>query len=1222
MANTPSVPFLTKIAQIFEIAGFSDQDVWEGSPEVFLVISHFHAEIRASERYSETPLRVYFPKTTDGRFGEVESKDYQVDKTWPISKVLRIILKKFNVTPEEAAKFVLVSSRDFPLDVDRCLADYGLGSLFRSWQVKLAFKEDVEKAMEARKREIMETKKIPPPRPKKSAKEALEASKALAKKKKKSSTKKSSEGKEKGEKSEKTEKAEKKKSIPSTLTSTSRTKSNTSLKLSGLQSSSDLLSNSEGSEDTSGGVDAPPPASPRHERSESKSKTPRGPDSARGESKSHSRLLSSSKKSSQNLAATNTSSSHSEDTFTSESVDTSPDKDKNDKHERSEKSDVKEKSSTTEEASSKPEKAERKKRKLDKSLIAAAASKLKGARKARHHHHNNNNNNNTPSLSTSVANPEPSSELGTSSTPLPDLSQSLPARPETLRPKSRTVPILLLIQPNDLFNGTKVKSANWSITMSIRRLIRAVLERANIPVSDEYALCDLYGRALHPLATLTTYGLDERLGKWELILVRSPEAASLASRPFASKYSWIRNKDVLPRLQLSEAKRIIIELDEKVNSYETRDLNAEYDAKCKEVETLKSEVAVLKESERTLTQIFGKMAAPADKKSTTGGDLSTKERSSPRRELSTVGAEYASSMEALFEDLKNSKKQINDIQRMYEEANAARTKLQADLDAERASKQADLNRLTATHASEVSTLSEYSDALFAKNSELVSEMEQLNSEIFDHRRRAKLSDREKEEARAGVLELTAELEEERRKRDMEREQNVRLIETLTTQVATLKDRTAQLLSSPAAALAATAPPLGSTPHSHHPSQSVSVDEVNLAKTAAPISTVHEELKEDAEGSQEVDELEKSESNLSFRSVSPVTAQSDFSSTEVDSNVPTPVVPRFMPDDSTAEDDDVEVVTETDYMLHSYQVPLSGAESSAMSSEEMRSGSRDQAELANDEEKDVPSESIPAIPVVAHPPPPPPPPPMPIVSSTSQDTSEDPNTQTAPKVKIFSPKPVDVDLSGASLQDEITAQRSALKAPPPRVPPKPTPRNMLLDSIQHFSREALHKAGPPIKREKEPDQLAKALYKRFVAMADFGDVETLDDDDDDGWSTSESGVAPSAPQSSALSITSPGMPSAMGDSNRGENIALSPAVGAAHPPIPEKKTSLYEDESFDIFDDDDDEEDTESDSDTEDDTTSLGSALSRSTSVLGDFDDDMDDDEGDDDDQDEESDEEA
>jgi hypothetical protein len=1110
LSNVPRLPFLTKVAQIFQIAGFSDDEVWEGDPELFTVLSHFQAEIRASERYTETPIRVFMPKTAE--FDGMECRDYQVDKTWPISKVIRIILKKFNVSSEEAAGYVLASTRDFTLDSERCLADYGLGSLFHSWQCKLTTKADIESAQAAQKSKAIDEKKAAGLKKLKSALESSAESKTAKSKTTKKSSSKSSSKSTKSEKSEKSEKSSKSKSSSTSDHSKSSTKdksasekasspdeslaalaqsaSGLSLNLSDLSepklptldlkgvsdsgkpvdaklsprssegrrtksgtgsvrirsgNSSNRLSAHLPPEGGSGDGDsdalAVPSDSPRTEKSDSKGETKQ--DDKKEGSRSHSRSTSS-----QTLQKKSSISSMTVDEQAASGT--------------KEEEDGKKSGSSSKEASKEASK-EGKESAATSHKIVKRRVKGESGKEARP----------KKKVSSKVASTAASASLASSSSDFALQSANLILDSLTMRPKSRSVPILLLLQQRELFNNDRVRTVKWSVNMTIKKLISAFLERqGQLSQAGHFVLCDLYGRALHPLATLETYGLDAKLPKWELVLVRrpdAPEVTALESLPLAAKYAWIKNKDVLPRIQLYEAKRIIIELDEKLHDLETRDIVSQYDAKCQEVETLKSEVSVLKESEKALTQMFSGLEKDAKKLS----------------------------IETIAEEMKVNKKVATEALKAFEEAQAGKLALQRELEAERASRQADLKKATQNHATEMANLSDYSDALFAKNSELVGEMEEMRNEMFDQRQKAKQTEREKQAAREEADSLTSQLHIERTQAEQEKLQLLKQVELLMSQLEQAKARATQNAVSPVSAPIASQPiavGLGLT-HSH-----------NTATSQTPSEYTSTPVHRTPKGGDEEDELV---SELNFTSIRGIALRDGNLQVDIDvdnleaSTLPSVSEAAQQPDSSHSGDSDVDSASNaaqpTSNVDSGNESGLSGADSSATPHTE------------------VVEEVAPTQVKIATPAPPPPPPPPPPAPSSAAEDEEAPEASKAPKLKLAA-RATPAATAGHWL-DELEGMKSKLKQAPPREPPPQSKRNQVMEAIQTFSRDNLRHAAPIVKQVQEPEGLAKALYKRFVAMTDLMDVETLDDDEEDDWDTPSKTSTFSNSTSSLTSATS-------------------------------------------------------------------------------------------------------
>ena len=1204
MANVPRLPFLTKVAQIFQMAGFSDQEVWEGSPEVFTVISHFQHEIRASERYTDTPIRVFMPNMP--AFEGVECRDYQVDKSWPISKVLRIILKKFNISQEDAANYLLVSSRDHPLDSDRCLADYGLGSLFRSWQIKLTTKADMDALSASRKTEAMDAKRAHLRKLKESSAESKSSSSSSKSKNSKrptsSSHKSSSSKSSKGEKTDKTEKSSKSsKSSEATDHSSTKdrpTKSSSThspsaspkeegmlaelaQSASSLVVSDDLISSpphssanehsKSSSSSSSGELKVPlldlkgsseslkfDKLSPRAEGRRSKSNTsgarirstssaasksvvevpPEGasgefsdsasspepgahsdkPHSSKHDSKSDSHNKEESKEASgssgkvhsrntstQTLTKKSSSSSMSVSTSSSNVSDLTPVAVSQDSKEEDgklvESSTSKDSpspslsSSGKDAATSPSQKSEKSAKKRSKGDSSSVSAKLKSKRSS-----------SSKSTSQSVASSDSSSTQDySSSSTTSDASQQLHASLAsaltatalldslTLRPKLRSVPILLLLQQSELFRTERVRAVKWSVTMTVKKLISALLERSgHLSQAGQFVLCDLYGRALHPLATLETYGLDAKLGKWELILVRRPDArevALLESQPLASTYAWIENKDVLPRLQLEEAKRIIIELDEKLHSNLSRDIVSQYDSKVAEVETLKSEISALKESERTLTQMFG---AAQESEASASGSV----KASPRF-----------SAERLTEEIKMNKKVTTEAIKAFEEAQTAKLSLQRDLDSERASRQLDLNKLSQSHATEIAQLSEYSDALFAKNTELVSEMEELRNDMFDQRQRAKLTEREKDMAREEINALTTQMKVQQQLAELEKAQMQEQVRLLALQLAQLREKSATTtaFNTPRTPNALNINAIGTWMNATVPGYSASYDSTPYQRTPRVVENGDMNAEDVVS---EVD-LTKVRGVIELKDGN-VEVAIDLNNLGSPSSQASELFSITLTHADDSKDETLAASAQAESGEEGNESVLSSSNNNSNNSTTSEQGTAPSSSReALDSTASTPRHGL--AKVSAAPPPPPPPPPAPPGPLIAVFTAISSSSSTSRALNPISPRSGEASTSdassslvfGLSLLDQISDLKSRLKQTPERVAPTPSQRNQVMRAIQEFQKTALKKAAPIEKQVQEPEGLAKALYKRFVAMTDLMDVETLDDDEDDDWGTSTS-----------------------------------------------------------------------------------------------------------------------
>ena len=65
------------------------------------------------------------------------SKTYKIDQFISISQVIVLIMKRFKITAEEAARFTLTTMAGEPLNPTTSLSSYGVGSILPKWQLKV-----------------------------------------------------------------------------------------------------------------------------------------------------------------------------------------------------------------------------------------------------------------------------------------------------------------------------------------------------------------------------------------------------------------------------------------------------------------------------------------------------------------------------------------------------------------------------------------------------------------------------------------------------------------------------------------------------------------------------------------------------------------------------------------------------------------------------------------------------------------------------------------------------------------------------------------------------------------------------------------------------------------------------------------------------------------------------------------------------------------------------
>lgn len=537
---------VTRVADLFERAQFTDQDVWEGDPQVFPIIGHFSTGLKEITRFTETPIKVVLPQTSG--FNGIEFKVYQVDKSWKINKVVRIICKKFNI--QDGSKYVLATMRDFFFNPDLTLSDYGLGSLFRSWQLKIS---TVEQKLLKEQQEQEQKKSRTEPKNKTSTsvpggdkeKKISERKQKIKERRAKILDKKKGEedGKKKSDKVDVNDDVKKSKSSNDVTDEGKKVKN---------ESKKDKTLKEE------------KPRDPReHRRSISKKNAP---DSTLDKSKDK------------------------KDEEESQEKKKKTDKKKLESSSKSIKFDVKEKSSDSVtsprgESSLKSSKTDVK----DKSHDSAGSPRSRSEKKDK-----------MKSKKRMSVKPSTPKETPTSS-PAPTMTRK---EFQTLRAAS--FPVLFIIENYTEFDGLRVKCLNILPSMTIKKVISSMMERmGHFSKSGEYVLSNLQGKILHPLASLETYGLGRKMHKWELVIVKKnhKEIALLEKAPFAPRFSWIKTKEIHAHLELKEAKKIILALDSRLQSVENNELQEQLKAQEATLASLQREVKILKESEEKLKEV-------------------------------------------------------------------------------------------------------------------------------------------------------------------------------------------------------------------------------------------------------------------------------------------------------------------------------------------------------------------------------------------------------------------------------------------------------------------------------------------------------------------------------------------------------------------------------------------------------------------------------------------
>ncbi|KYQ88843.1 hypothetical protein DLAC_10645 [Tieghemostelium lacteum] len=112
----------------------SDEDIWEGHPSLFPILHQFKDVFQQKE--GGNVLSVILPDHSD--FIGVKKRTYKIGKKLTVAQAVNLICKKQNV--REPRRFWLSTIVGCVLNDDLLLTNYGFGTFFDSWELKLIFK--------------------------------------------------------------------------------------------------------------------------------------------------------------------------------------------------------------------------------------------------------------------------------------------------------------------------------------------------------------------------------------------------------------------------------------------------------------------------------------------------------------------------------------------------------------------------------------------------------------------------------------------------------------------------------------------------------------------------------------------------------------------------------------------------------------------------------------------------------------------------------------------------------------------------------------------------------------------------------------------------------------------------------------------------------------------------------------------------------------------------
>ncbi|KAN0021557.1 hypothetical protein ACTFIU_010164 [Dictyostelium citrinum] len=118
--------------------GFTELDVWEGTVDLLEVVKKFHHILIPADQ-SKCVVEFLLPAIPE--FKGIYRKSYKLDSKTTVYKIICLICEKAKLEP---SKFLLRTLKGRTLFDNKSLGDYGLGTLFTSWQLRLIALESPE----------------------------------------------------------------------------------------------------------------------------------------------------------------------------------------------------------------------------------------------------------------------------------------------------------------------------------------------------------------------------------------------------------------------------------------------------------------------------------------------------------------------------------------------------------------------------------------------------------------------------------------------------------------------------------------------------------------------------------------------------------------------------------------------------------------------------------------------------------------------------------------------------------------------------------------------------------------------------------------------------------------------------------------------------------------------------------------------------------------------
>ncbi|KAN0050846.1 hypothetical protein ACTA71_004142 [Dictyostelium dimigraforme] len=138
VSNFGKLPESRPVFESLAQNGFTELDVWEGTVDLLEVVKKFHHILIPADQ-SKCVVEFLLPAIPE--FKGIYRKSYKLDSKTTVYKIICLICEKAKLEP---SKFLLRTLKGRTLFDNKSLGDYGLGTLFTSWQLRLIALESPE----------------------------------------------------------------------------------------------------------------------------------------------------------------------------------------------------------------------------------------------------------------------------------------------------------------------------------------------------------------------------------------------------------------------------------------------------------------------------------------------------------------------------------------------------------------------------------------------------------------------------------------------------------------------------------------------------------------------------------------------------------------------------------------------------------------------------------------------------------------------------------------------------------------------------------------------------------------------------------------------------------------------------------------------------------------------------------------------------------------------